>query len=64
MLEEQLAKYRSDKAELQRQSTKYLEERDNFKLEVKEMVDVKNKIEREKNYQNFTNKEIINKLNT
>ena len=64
MLEEQLAKYRADKAELQRQSTKYLEERDNFKVEVKEMVDVKNKIEREKNYQNVTNKEIINKLNT
>lgn len=64
MLEEQLAKYRADKAELQRQSTKYLEERDSFKVEVKEMVDVKNKIEREKNYQNVTNKEIINKLNT
>ena len=64
MLEEQLAKYRADKAELQRQSTKYLEERDNFMVEVKEMVDVKNKIEREKNYQNVTNKEIINKLNT
>ena len=28
------------------------------------MVDVKNKIERERNYQNLTNKEIINKLNT
>ena len=64
MLEEQLTKYRSDKAELQRQSAKYLEERDNFKLEVKEMLDVKNKIEREKNFQNIANKEIINKSNT
>jgi hypothetical protein len=34
------------------------------RLMVKEMVDVKNKIEREKNYLNVTNKEIINKLNT
>ena len=41
-----------------------MEERDNYRLEVKEMVDVKNKIEREKNYLNVTNKESINKLNT
>ncbi len=64
MLEEQLVKYRADKAELQRQSSKYLEDRDVYRSEVKEMVDVKNKIEREKNYLNVTNKEIINKLNT
>lgn len=64
MLEEQLVKYRTDKAELQRQSSKFLEERDIYRSEVKEMVDVKNKIEREKNYLNVTNKEIINKLNT